>query len=133
MIDHALVQASVQDSQAPVEVVVLDEQILQDDAVGIAQRHPQGVAQAVKLAPDVPAQRVEDSLAVEALDEAVKDAPAVHTEDVGDHPADACAAAVHHLADTITHPAALRDQGPTIAAERAQLAQFAGGHEARGA
>ena len=95
------------------------------------QRHRQRVAQPVKLTADVAAQRVEDGLAVEPLDEAVEDAPAVHTEDVGDHPADACAAAVHHLADTVTHPAALPDQGPTIAAERAQLAQLAGGHEAR--
>ena len=74
VLGHSLVEVPVEVGDAPVEVVVLPEQVRQDDAVGVPQGHRQGVAQPLELAADVAAEGAENGLPVEAVHQAVEDA-----------------------------------------------------------
>ena len=62
----------------------------------------------------------------------VENAPPIGTEHIGQHAADANAAAVQDLLHAIAHSAALTDQGPPVAGEHPHLTERLGRNMARG-
>ena len=77
------------------------------------------------------AQRREDDLAVEPVDQTVENASTVGPEDVRQHGSDADAATVEHPLYLIPDTAALRDQRPPMAADAAQVTELQGGNGRR--
>ena len=111
--------------------VVLLQQIVEHEAVVVAQAQGERLAETLQLVRDVAGERGEDDLARRPLRQAVEDLAAVDAEDVGEDAADAHAGAVDDLLHAVAHGGALPDQDAALAAQRAQLPERLGWHMGR--
>ena len=129
VVDEGVVDVPVEVLHAPVEVVVSVDQVGEQEAVGLAQRQTQGIAEEFQARANVPAERVQDIRAGPAGDQPVEDAPAIEAEDVAEHAPDADAAPVEDLLHPVTDPAALPDQRAPMAHQIPQIAKRLVGYE----